>query len=265
VRTIKARFESLLKQISNYDRQSEITRFNNSKTGELVKVGEHLAGLIGKGLEGHRRTKGYYDFTLGGWTSRPDLFRDTGSRFASLVKTPMQERIQLEGDMAVKLHPDTRIDAGGIGKGQGLEIINKTAGEMGIPAAFISFGGSSVLAIGSHPFGDTWLVGIPHPERDAEHLAEIPLRDSTLSVSGNSANNRRKFGDQGHILDPHTGAFFTREGLVTVVCPDPVEGEILSTALAAAGEDKGKEIVANFQGVTVQWLYPGETNDNKTN
>lgn len=257
-RTIKDRFAILLKQISNYDRDSEITRLNGSLVGEKLKVGKHLATLIQKGIEGYTLTDGYYDFTMGGWTSKPDLIRDTGIRFASLKETPMHERIQLEEDVVEKLHPDVRIDSGGIGKGQGLEIINNTASEMDIRAAFISFGGSSILAIGSHPFGDSWKVGIPHPERDTEQLAEIPLKDSTLSISGNSANNRRKFGDQGHILDPHSGAFFTREGLVTVVSRDPVEGEILSTALAAAGEERGKEIAGNFSGVNVQWIFPGE-------
>lgn len=251
IRTVKDALEELVRQISNYDRYSEISRINREAGDGGVEVSGYLHELLSEGIRYHTLTNGYYDFTLGGWTSRPDMIKDTGTRFAALTSIPFADRISLQDHTVRFLHQDVRIDPGGIGKGMGMKIIEKMVRNAGISSAFISFGGSCVTGIGKHPYGDEWKVGIPHPEIDRKILAELGLYDRTLSISGNSKNNRRKFGDQGHILNPHTGTFFVSQGLLAVVAKDPVCAEVLSTALIAAGPENEQQILDHFPDITV--------------
>ncbi len=260
IRAIKDALDELVSHISCYDRDSVISRINRDAGDREIEVTGHLYNLLAEGVRYHALTSGYYDFTLGGWTSRPDLIKDTGTRFAALTSIPFSERISLK-DHAVRFQQrDVRIDPGGIGKGMAMKIIEKMVRDAGISRAFISFGGSCVTGIGQHPYGDEWKVGIPHPEKEGPILAEVGLYDRTLSISGNSKNNRRKFGDQGHILNPHTGTFFVGQGLLAVVAEDPVCAEVLSTALIAAGPENEQQILDHFPDITVHRLSNEQKN-----
>ena len=67
--------------------------------------------------------------------------------------------------------------------------------------AFISFGESSVLALGKHPYGDFWRVGIKDLFHDRKNAYVFDLLDGSVSTSGNSPNNEGKYPD-GHVIDP---------------------------------------------------------------
>jgi len=251
INRVKEALDALSGYISNYDQNSEISRINREAADRDVEVSGHLYDLLVEGIRYHALTGGHYDFTLGGWTSRPDLIKDTGARFAALTSMPFEERITLEGQLVRFRQRDVKIDSGGIGKGMALKMIEKLVRNAGISRAFISFGGSCVAGIGDHPYGDGWKVGIPHPEKEGVILAEVGLRDRSISISGNSQNNRKKFGDHGHILNPHTGTFFVGQGFLAVVAEDPVCAEVLSTALIAAGSANEHQILSDFPDIEV--------------
>lgn len=253
MRLVQAELDLLVGQISNYDRQSALSNLNREAYDSEVQVTGYLHDLLSAGISYHEKTGGYYDFTLGGWTSQPDLIRDTGQRFNALNELPLDRRLRLEGGVARFLHPDVKIDAGGIGKGMALSVIKRLFTDADIRSAFISFGGSSVLGIGSHPHGDSWKVGILDPDNEQETIATETIVDQSLSISGNTIHNRKKYADQGHILDPVGGRFFTERGVVTVVSDDPTESEVLSTACLAAGKEKQPLMTAGFPGVKVAW------------
>ncbi len=252
VRNISEQLDELLRQISNYDPGSELSKLNREGYMRRTEISHWLRTLIEDGILYHRLTRGYFDFTLGGWTSNTDLIRDTGRRFADLLSTPMEERLVIEGGTVILLQEDVRIDPGGIGKGMALRIIEKILFDQEIQDAFISFGGSSVLGIGKHPHGNTWKVGIQHPDITGKVIAEVDLLDSSVSISGNSSNNRKKYGERGHILNPTEASFYNGRDIVSVVSNDPAEAEVLSTALLAAGEAHAKEVLEGFKNVIYQ-------------
>jgi thiamine biosynthesis lipoprotein len=249
IRALKAEIEVLERQISNYNPDSDLSKINRDAFNNKIKVSGYLKEMISHGIDYHFLTEGFYDFSLGGWTSKPDLIMDTGERFLNLRKTPFNQRILLEDDLLSFLNQDVRIDSGGIGKGMALKIIEKMLRKENFQSAFISFGGSSILAIGKHPYGDSWKLGIQHPNKEGEIIAEIILENNSLSISGNSFNNRKKYGNVGHILDPVKGTFYALDDIISVSSDDPVEAEVLSTALTVAGEENEKVILNNFPGI----------------
>lgn len=120
-----------------------------------------------------------------------------------------------------------RLDFGGFAKGYALGSINSILRKAGVSKAFINFGNSSILAIGSHPCGDGWKVALPDPWT-GEPADEFRLRDTSLSVSGNSPHYI------GHIINPLTGTADLSHRFSSVICNDPLEAEALSTAALAS-------------------------------
>ena len=103
----------------------------------------------------------------------------------------------------------------------------------------MNFGNSSVLAVGTHPCGAYWPVGLDNPFTK-ERVADLKLCDSSLSTSGNMPSHLR------HIVNPHTGAFVEDKKMVSVVAKDPVVAEILTTAFMIADEERIPEIASQF-------------------
>ena len=115
----------------------------------------------------------------------------------------------------------------------------------GVEKALVNFGNSSVLAVGSHPLGDYWPVGVDNPFTK-EHMADLKLRDTSLSVSGNMPTHPR------HIVNPLTGKFVEAKKMVSVVAKDPVVAEVLTTAFMVADEERIPIIASRFDIVEKQ-------------
>ena len=163
-------------------------------------------------------TEGYYDITLQG--------------FDQVLLTEEDKSIFFFSE---SLH----IDLGGYGKGYALAKIRELLEENGIGKALVNFGNSSVLAVGTHPCGEYWPVGLDNPFTK-ERIADLKLSDSSLSISGNMPSHPR------HIVNPHTGTFVEDKKMVSVVAKDPVVAEILTTAFMICGDERVPVIASQF-------------------
>ena len=95
------------------------------------------------------------------------------------------------------------------------------------------------MALGTHPFGDSWPVSIENPY-DRAALTRIELCSASLSVSGNTPLNPR------HIINPRTGGYIQGDRMVAVVSDDPADAEALTTAWIASGEEREPEWMRRF-------------------
>jgi thiamine biosynthesis lipoprotein len=138
------------------------------------------------------------------------------------------------------------IDLGGIGKGYAMERISRYCNENRITNALISFGDSSITTIGTHPHGPYWPIGIQNGYTSGSTLHTFRLKNNCLSTSGNTPNNRMKFGDKGHILNPLTGEFQTESKTVSIAANSPMDAEVLSTALFIATENDKSGLLSRF-------------------
>lgn len=137
------------------------------------------------------------------------------------------------------------LDFGGFAKGYALRQIAVILKNSRVKDAFVNFGNSSILAVGKHPYGDCWKVGLTNPYSD-DVIKEFELRNCSLSTSGNSPEY------SGHIINPLTRKADESRRLSTVVAKDPLDAEILSTVFLIASESQRKEILLNFPGVTFE-------------
>ena len=143
-----------------------------------------------------------------------------------------------------------RLDLGGFAKGYSLEKVVNMLKEWGLNCALISFGGSSLAALGSHPYGDGWPVGVAHPYFRTKNAWSLMLKDSSMSFSGKDPHGR------GHIIDPRSGNIVEKEEIIAVEGLSPMICEVLSTALWIAPDGEREEIAGNFDGYICRSIVP---------
>ena len=112
----------------------------------------------------------------------------------------------------------------------------------------VSAGGDSRI-IGDRE-GRPWIIGIQHP-RDPDGIAlRLPLSDSAVSTSG---DYQRYFIDNGerihNIINPKTGRSASASWSTTVIGPDAMTTDALSTTIFILGAVKGLALVESLAGI----------------
>ncbi len=145
--------------------------------------------------------------------------------------------------------PDLQIDLGGIAKGYAVDRGIALLQAAGVASAVVSAGGDSRLLGGKE--GDRpRTVGIRHPRREGEFAVLIPLADTAISTSG---DYERFFVSDGvrhhHILDPQTGESAREVQSASILAPDAIDADALSTTVFVLGVEKGLDLVNGLPGV----------------
>ena len=257
--------ETLEAQMTVFRETSEISRINRTAAEGPVEVEPRLFELLELALQLYGQTQRAFDVT-----SAP-LWKLWGfSRRAGTVpeEEPLAEALRCVGSHLVELDPQGKtvrfrqpgveLNLGSIGKGFALDRAAELLAAAGIEDFLFHGGQSSVLARGastdaapaapaapggtpgSTPGG--WTVGVRHPMRRRQRLAQIRLRDRALATSGSGTQFFRHQGRRyGHILDPRTGR--PAEGVLsaTVIAPTAAMADALSTAFYVMGPEPALE------------------------
>ena len=206
------------KMLNRFDPESELSALNREAGHYPVVVGEELWNILLDCKRYNELTEGYFDITLQGFDQVWFAEEDRSVFFFSEA---------------------LRMDLGGYGKGYALAKIRGLLDEYGVGKALVNFGNSSVLAVGAHPCGEYWPVGLDNPYTK-ERIADLKLRDCSLSTSGNMPSHPR------HIVNPHTGMFVDDRKMVSVVSKDPVVAEVLTTVFMIADNERLPIIASHF-------------------
>lgn len=208
--------------LDRFDASSEVSRLNAAAdSGEILPAPE-LVPLLRLCEDYRVRTRGLFDITRG----------------------TCGEGMRFSPDGSVSLNGGS-LDFGGFAKGYYLRMCKRMLECAGVETAYVDFGGSSILALGHHPFGDSWRIRVTHPF-SGRVLQDVDLVDRSLSTSGNRPAYRN------HIVDPRTGKAVTALRIVTVVSPDPLEAEILSTAAMVADPEEFAFLQNYFELSTIK-------------
>jgi len=128
------------------------------------------------------------------------------------------------------LLPEMEFDWGGIAKGLGIDLASKSLIEMGISRGFINAGGD-LYCWGNNPDDKAWNIGIDHPRKKG-YFGVISISDLGAATTGDY--QRYFMRDEvryHHVFDPRTGYPARGKRSVTVVGPETVLCDALSTAL----------------------------------
>lgn len=208
----------LEKMLSRFDAASEVSYINRNAALAPISVSEELWEILQDCRQYFNFTAGYFDITLAGFNQVALREEDKSVTFTS---------------------PALYIDLGGYGKGYALLKIQQIINRRGIKKAFVNFGNSSVLGVGTHPHGSYWPVGIENPFTK-QLVATVQLCNNSLSTSGNTPMHLQ------HIKNPFTGKYVEGRKMVSIVAPNPVDAEVLTTALMIAEDKEVSELMKHF-------------------
>jgi len=219
---IIAETERLYRMLNRFDAASDISRINREAATNPVELNNELWNILTDIKKYHHNTLGYFDISL---------------RDFDLVILDDQSRTVTFAEK------DISVDLGGYGKGYALDRIREILLSNGVTQALINFGNSSILAVGTHPHGNYWGIGVDHPFQPGQPLKIYEMYNQSLSVSGNDAK------PTGHIINPRSGIYTTERKIVSAVSTSAAEAEVLSTALMVADEKSIHFIKKRFENV----------------
>ena len=252
VAAISAAFAKMreIEKITNfYDPESDITQVNREAAYHPVKLSEDLWNIVEISYRYGALTEGAFDITVGpltklwGWESEypqippPDEIKKVLPQVGYyLLDLNTQEKTLFFKK------PGMLIDLGGVAKGYALEKAKEILKNYGIQNFLISAG--QIVAQGLNPQKKPWIIGVQHPRDSQQFLTVINLTEGTIATSG---DYQQFFEVNGiryhHLLDPHIGWPVSLCQSVSVLEKDPVQADILSTALFVLGPEKGKKLV----------------------
>jgi thiamine biosynthesis lipoprotein len=260
--------EVLEAQLSVYRADSEVTAINRTAHAETVAVEPSLFALLQQAERLYRETDGAFDITTGPLSNAWGFSRREGSIPSEEALVAARERVGMHhvsldneaGSIRFR-RPGVSVHFNSIGKGYALDRMAEAMDLNSVDDYLVHGGKSSVLARGNQPGSDArgWTVGLRHPLRPADRLAEFCLCNNSLSTSGSGTQFFIRRGRRyGHILDPRTG--LPAEGLysATVIAPTAAEADALSTAFYVMGPVEVEKYCAAHRQISALLVGPAD-------
>ena len=247
---IAATVERLDAQMSLWDDDSELSRFNRASGEDWFPVSKELVTVVEAAGQIRQRSEGAFDPTvrplLALWSFGPG---DRPNRVPSqeeidvarsLVGTDVETRREPVPALR-KSHPQVQLDLNAIAKGYAVDVIADLV-ESYDPIGYMVEIGGEVRARGRKTDGAPWRIAIERPvvgERASD--VAVDLQDGALATSGDYRNYFEADGQRySHMIDPRTGRPITHKlASVSVVAEDCMTADAWATALMVLGPEAG--------------------------
>jgi FAD:protein FMN transferase len=240
-------------QMSNWDTNSEISRFNAAANTAPVQVSPELAHVMKAADTVYTASEGRFDTTMG------PLIELWG--FGAPGKRPMPQQAEIDNALAAvghhntisvganalqKKQADAQVYLAAIGKGYGADRVGQALESFGITDYLVEIGGD-LYASGRNPDGLPWQIGIETPASLNNGIFDVVgISGLGLASSGDYRNYFEKDGQRySHVIDPATGQPIThRTASATVLAENSMMADAWATAMLILGRERGLEIAA---------------------
>ena len=271
---IETALKEINRQMSTYDPQSEISRFNSYHGTDPQPVSAQFAQVVKASNEISVKSDGAFDITVGPLV---DLWgfgikgKRTGIPSEKEIKASLKQigfrNLHVVGDTLLKKDlPGLKIDLSAIAKGYGVDVIAGIIIKHGFENYLVEIGGE-VMAYGINAHREPWKIGIDRPE-----YANLPgqqiegvlaLENAAVATSG---DYRNFFDFEGkiysHTIDPKSG-WTVKHNLAsaTVIAQECMLADALATAVMALGPELGLRLIENLPGIEVLLILRMDNND----
>jgi thiamine biosynthesis lipoprotein len=255
-----AEVQRLERVLSLYDQNSALCRLN--RAGSLDDPPLDLVRVLAEAEQYHAVTSGAFDITV-----QPlwDLYAAHFSRGDADPAGPSSDAItaalQRVGQTALEVAPDrvafARSGMGatlnGIGQGYITDRVVDLLRAGGVEHALVDMG--ETRALGAHPSGGPWHVGIEDPAKPGQVAERVPLSDRAISTSGGYGTQFDSAGRFNHIFDPTNGHTSWRYQAVSTIASTATEADALSTAFCLMPVEQIR-VVVQARGLSAHLAMP---------
>ena len=257
--------ETVNQQMSTWDPNSEISKFNRNRSTDPIPVSVQLFEVVESAMSISEKTNGAFDITvfelmgLWGFGPAPKNGMPTDEEISKVLKRTGWDQIKLLDNSIKKLNPKIKIDLNAIAKGYGVDQVFHYISSLGYTDMFVEIGGE-IRCSGKNQYNKSWSLGIEDPEYGAslsrDLVGVVILDDRAMATSGNY-QNFVDFGSDvlGHTIDPKSGKPIITDVLsVTVLAESCMIADGWATALMAMDFETGKKLVRSEKGLDVIWI-----------
>lgn len=253
VKAIHDEFDRINALLSPWVESSDVSRINVSTPANPVTVSAECFRLLETAQGYSALTDGAFDITFAGvgtlYDYRAGIAPDSESLSRSLGRISYTNLELLPHNRVRLAREGMKIDLGGIAKGYAIDRAITVLREAGIQHAWVSLGGDSYV-LGDRQ-GRLWQVGIRHPRQQGDVALTLPVEDVAISTSGDYERYFIADGERvHHIINPATGKSAGALASVTIMAPESVQADALSTSVFVLGPDKGLALVNALDDVS---------------
>jgi thiamine biosynthesis lipoprotein len=253
-------------------KESVISRVNNNDP-EVVPDRDFI-NIFRIAQKVSAETDGAFDITVGplvevwgfGFENRADVDRHMVDSLLPLVN---YRAVRIENGSVVKDNPGIQIDYNAIAQGYSVDLTGDFLRKNGIGNFLIDIGGE-LLAEGTKPNGELWVVGIEKPSKEMDSERQLK---ATLKITGKavatSGNYRKYYEIDGvrysHTINPKTG-YPVKHSLLsaTVIADSAAYADAYATAFMVMGLEKAKAFLAMHPELEAFFIYQDKDKQMKT-
>jgi thiamine biosynthesis lipoprotein len=250
-REIDRLLEEVNDQMSTYRKDSELSRFNQSRSSDSFTVSSQTATVVKEAIRLNALTMGALDVTVGplvnlwgfGPEARPEVVPSDAELAERKAMTGI-EHLKVEGNSLQKDLPNLYVDLSTIAKGWGVDVVADYIQSRGIKNYMVEVGGEIRLK-GHNREGIPWRIAIEKPDVNQRAVQEIiEPGNMAMATSGDYRNYFEREGIRySHIIDPRTGRpIHNKVVSVTVLDKSCMTADGLATGLMVLGEEKGMQV-----------------------
>jgi thiamine biosynthesis lipoprotein len=234
--------------LSLYDEHSALCRLN--RAGSLDDPPLDLVRVLAEAEQYHALTCGAFDVTVQPlWNLYAAHFsrRDADpagpspSAVAAALQRVGQAALELAADRIAFARPGMAVTLNGIGQGYITDRVVDLLRAGGVEHALVDMG--ETRALGAHPSGEPWRVGIEDPEMPSRIAERVLLRDRAIATSGGYGTRFDSAGRFNHIFDPRNGRTSSRYQAVSTIASTATEADALSTAFCLMPAEQIRKVI----------------------
>ncbi len=253
--------EEINQELSVFDSQSQVSRFNEMPATESLCVSPRFQEVMRIAYKVHMLSNGSFDPTAGPLIALWGFGEDGLSWQEPEPKEieAAMERVGLEfvhmdqSGCLSKAKDGIRLNLSAVAKGHAVDEIAKLLEDLGEKSFLVSIGGDTRVR-GPKPDGSSWRIGIdkPLPGADLKDVIEkFEMKTGAVATSGNYRNYFRTEDKVfGHIIDPATG-YPALNGTVsaTVTADTCALADALATALMVMDSTQALQMISRLENV----------------
>ncbi|QGP77707.1 FAD:protein FMN transferase [Sphingobium sp. CAP-1] len=237
---IEAVLARIIDQMSNWEADSVISRFNRRAVGDWMPLPGEMLTVLRAGLDMARLSHGAFDPAVGRLVDHWG-FGPAPRPLSAAIPAPWTQ-IEVEGERARRL-ADVALDFSGIAKGFAVDAVAAELRALGVANFLIEIGGE-LRGEGVKPDIQPWWVDVEAPPGLIVPTLRVALSGLSIATSGDYRRYRME-GEQrlSHSIDPLTGApIAAGVASVTVLHDSAMLADAWATAITVMGPDRGMKL-----------------------